>query len=130
MKKINVGDIWQGDSYTDMINKVLDTNYKMYMQAGVPLKKFGLDGIAWFVYMDGKNHKGWKNIISDDENTIVEILDNINNCNDGIDRVYRLAFRRDPDNKGNRYKCKFLGYFKRSEISDNKLKRTYKKKIR
>lgn len=31
MKKFMVGDIEQGISYADMINKVLDTNYKMYM---------------------------------------------------------------------------------------------------
>ena len=57
MKTFHFGDKFVGNSYTDMINHALGTNFKVYEESGVPLDKFELPGIiAWFVFMDGSTH--------------------------------------------------------------------------
>lgn len=75
--------------------------------------------------MDGSDNYNFRNSISNDGKTIIEIIDDVNKSNSGIKYIYRLAFRRDPESDGSAYKCKFVGYFKRSDITEDKLIRTY-----
>lgn len=124
---IKVGETWVGNSYTDMINNVLNKNYKAYMKSTVPLKDYGLYGVAWFVYMDGDERSGWRNFISDDGNTIVEIIADLSKCDNGLNYTYRLAFERIPTGRDGLYECKFVGYFTLIKISNDKLKRTFLK---
>ena len=69
MKEIKVGETWNGSSHADMINKVLGKNYRAYMKSTVSLLDYGINGIAWFVFMDGtiNGHKKewlWRNTLS------------------------------------------------------------------
>lgn len=127
MKKIKVGDVWQGNSYANMINEVLGTKYLKYQRATVPIEKFGLTGVAWFVYMNGTIRNGHHNILLDDGDTIKEYIDVNGDRSGGLDYPIRLSFMRDPDNDGNIYRLMFVGYFMRSEVRSDNLVRTYKK---
>ena len=117
-----------------MINKVLGTNYRAYMRCAVPLEKFGGDGIAWFVYMDGKPHGPhrdymWVNKISEDGTEIVETCVSFDKSY--VQMVAEqhhnvLAFQLDPRGVGDRYECKFVGYFKQVSYDRENLIRVFK----
>lgn len=130
-KKIfNVGDTFTGRNHVDMLNRVLGTNYKAFMRCWVSLQKFGGNGIAWFVNMDGTIHGSapdylWKNTLSADGKTIVEECVGTGVTYVEPPQAWRLAFRLDPFGTGNRYQCEFVGYFKMTECSADNLKRTY-----
>lgn len=123
MKIFKSGEIFQGRSHVDMVNQVLGTKYRDWRKCTVELDKFGAHGvISWFVMMDGsENGYGegwkWKNYLSKDEEQITET--NVDRGNIKLYHVqneegyhpYRLAFQLDPNQTGNRYKCKFIGAF-------------------
>ena len=136
MKNFKVGDTWQGDSYADMINKVLGTSYKGYMKATVPLSELGV--VAWFVVMDGTEHGFGDNIfgdyLSEDGETIFEVFAG-KDSKRGSETIIRNGvfpkrhcFQRDPDKTGNKYKCKYVGYFELDTSYNEFTTRILKKK--
>jgi hypothetical protein len=140
MKIFRLGQIWESDSHTGMINKVLGTNYPAYMRFSVPLSKWGKEGIAWFAFMDGTVHGHrkdylWTNTLSEDGKTICE-----QSASDNLDYAIehtrvnglfpkRLCFQLDPDGTGNRNKCKFVGYFELDTpiVNERMHKRTHQR---
>lgn len=121
------GDTFRGVDFTDMFNRALGTHYKQYMKCYIGLKKLGFsdNGIAWIVFMDNsvngtREDYLFKNWISPDGNMIEEayVGDDPNN---GVKYKFisegdlRLAFQRDPDGTGDKYKCKFVGVFEFKE---------------
>ncbi len=123
MKTFHLFDNFTGNSYADMINHALGTNFDDYKESGVPLDEFGLPGvIAWFVFMDGSTHGYppdylWSNRLIDD--TIIEELVSKNHTKviqkDDREGHYplRLAFELLECEKGFKgfYKCRFVGAF-------------------
>ena len=56
------GQVFCGNNYVAMINKIFGTHYESYMRASVPLDKYGMpDYIAWIVYLNDEWHSDWKN---------------------------------------------------------------------
>lgn len=109
------------------------------MKALYPLDNFGHAGkSAWFVFMDGTAHGSgddlWKNFLCDGGQTVKEQFagEHIENfyakMSKGIPCRYRAAFRRDPDNTGNIYKCEFVGYFEMKTMDNKNGLRIYDKK--
>lgn len=98
-----------------MINKVLGTDYKQYMRCTVKLKSIDrAPTAAWFVYMDGSEHSGWRNNISADGLTITEryVGNDFQYFKNAELNQYPVAFMLDPDGSGlkyARYKCRFMG---------------------
>lgn len=135
MREIKVGDTWEGNNHADMINKVMGTDYKGYMKSTVTLTHFGGDGFAWFVFMDGSVHGTskdylWVNKISADGITIVEtcISEDKSYVKSVAEKYHKvLAFQLDPDGTGNKYKCKFVGYFDQERYDHQNLIRVYKR---
>lgn len=136
---LRVGDTWQGFSCVDMINKIFKTSHKGWMKALYPLDNFGHAGkSAWFVFMDGTAHGSgddlWKNFLCDGGQTIKEqfVGAHIENfyakMSKGVPCRHRAAFRRDPDNTGNIYKCEFVGYFEMKTLDNKNGLRVYDKK--
>lgn len=123
MKTFSVGDIFYGNSHTDLINKVIGTKFKGTQRCGIDLADFQCDGvIAWFVFMDGSIHGyedwHWSNKISRDGIVIYERNTDHPKKKLEIERLkngynpFRLAFQLDPFGTGNRHCCKFVGAFK------------------
>ena len=123
MKTFSIGDVFYGKNHTDLINKTIETRFKVTQRCGIELSDLQCDGvIAWFVFMDGSTHGyedwHWTNILSRDGMTIYERnMDlpkkklEIARLENGY-RPFRLAFQLDPYDSGNRYCCKFVGAFK------------------
>ena len=123
MKTFSVGDIFYGNSHTDLINKTIGTKFRGIQRCGIDLSDFQCDGIiAWFVFMDGSIHGyedwHWSNRLSRDGLIIYERnMDQpkkkleIERLNKGYN-PFRLAFQLDPYATGNRHCCKFVGAFK------------------
>ena len=120
MKTFHFEDKFIGNSYADMINHTLGTNFKVYKEAGVPLDAFGLpDVIAWFVFMNGTIHGIapdylWRNHLNGD--TITEELASKDHTKviQKDDREghhpLRLAFEL-LECEENFYECRFVGAF-------------------
>lgn len=123
MRVFNAGDVTYGKSHVDMINKAIGTNYFAWQKATVDLEQFGVpDVIAWFVFMDGSEHgyeEGWrwKNYLSENGEEICEYnvspskMAVIAKRNEDGYYPYRLCFRLDPYENGNRHCCRFVGAF-------------------
>lgn len=139
MKTFSVGDTFFGRSHADLINTVLGTNFSYTKKSTVELSDFQCDGVlAWFVYMDGSIHGyedwRWVNRLSLDETKITERYVDSPREKLGIARLqnsynpFRLAFRLDPHETGNRYCCKFMGAFRLNAfIGENVPDTEYKK---
>ncbi|MCL2798181.1 MAG: hypothetical protein FWD58_09050 [Firmicutes bacterium] len=139
MKEFKVGQTWQGKTYADMINKVMDISYgEGYPKATVPTSEPGV--VAWFAFIDGKARGPkkdwqWANALSKDESTIIEeyVGNDFDNAREkvvslqGIFRK-RFCFQRDPDGTGNKYKCKYIGYFELDKFDERELIRIHKRK--
>ena len=130
----NQGDVFEGENYVDMINRVLHTAYKGWFKASVLLKDKGLENhMAWFVFINqethGYLHWAWQNTIYQD-GTIVEkcVRDSDDKFKQDTTKCpkYRLVFQRDPDGDGSKYKCKFLGVCERISVDDKEKSRTLK----
>ncbi len=130
---LRVGDTWLGNSNADMINKVLGTDYKQYMRCTVKLKSIDrAPTAAWFVYMDGSEHSGWRNNISADGLTITEryVGNDFQYFKNAELNQYPVAFMLDPDGSGlkyARYKCRFMGVYRLIDCDEAKRTRTYKR---
>jgi hypothetical protein len=119
-------DIFAGESYADMINKAIGTNYNVYRKSAVGLAQFGADGvIARFVFTDGGVHgydEGWKwrNYLSNGGTEIKEY--NVSASNDKLIKKhasdgyfpFRLSFCLDPDGIRDNHRCKFVGAYRLS----------------
>lgn len=129
---ISYGMEWRGENQTDVINQVLGTNYKAWMKSGVPMKKFGLPNvISWFTYLNGNMHGPsdnylWKNYLSKDEEIIQEkyVGNDVHFVEErykGEKKLhrYRLVFQRDPENRGEQYRYRFLGWYKLESVDFN-----------
>ena len=124
MRTFSLDDAFYGYSNANMINNAIGTNFLGYRACSVDLDIFDCKGvIAWFVYMDGtingyKDEWEWKNFISDDGNTIREIIVSddksklIDRRNKEGYKPYRLAFKLDPFRTGDRHCCQFVGVFR------------------
>lgn len=122
MKTFSTGDTFFGRSHADLINTVLGTNLLHTKKSMIELSDFQCRGIiAWFVYMDGSIHGyedwRWSNGLSLDGTKITErYIDSpreklkIARLQNGYN-PFRLAFRLDPHETGNRYCCEFVGVF-------------------
>ena len=123
MKTFRVGDKFYGINHTDLINKTIGTTLRATRRCRVDLADFQCDGvIAWFVFMDGSIHGyedwHWSNRLSSDGMIIYERNMDQPKKKLEIERLdkgynpFRLAFRLDPNETGNRHCCKFVGAFK------------------
>lgn len=137
--RLKAGDEWTGLNKTDMINKVLGTDFKQHQQSGVPLARVGLPGVvAWFVNLDGKERGTsddwrWVDSLSDDGTEIDEHCVSFdktkynNRMKTGL-CPSRLVFMLDPHGIGDDYTCRFLGYFQivehKREIGYKRFKKT------
>lgn len=133
MKILKVNDVTYGKNHTDMINKALGANIPFTANAGIEMSEFGAPNVlAWFVYMDGSMHgypNGWlwRNYLSPDKTTIREY--NVGTSkqeirNKQLERgfyPYRLAFRLDPYENGDKHCCKFVGAFALSGFIEDDL---------
>ena len=136
------GQIWKGRNFADLINKMFKKNYIKFMRCYFRLDKFHADGIAWIVFINGEPHGQndylWINTLSDDEETIVERYVGFNEekianeffnlkrdsfCN-------RLTFMRDPNNVGNAFEAKCLGYYTLKSYDINRLERVWIRKAK
>ncbi len=120
MKTFHLLDKFVGNSYADMINHALGTNFKVYEDSGVLLDEFELPGvIAWFVFMDGSTHGYapdylWENrligniitekLVSKDHAEVIQKDDREGHY------PLRLAFEL-LDCKKDFYECRFVGAF-------------------
>lgn len=79
-KIINVGDVFQGRTQTDIVNQVFDKNYKLWLKSYVLLDKYGKENsFVWFAKTDGKKHGHrknyeWRNILLNGDDLIVTNL--------------------------------------------------------
>lgn len=123
MKTFSVGETFFGRSHTDLVNNVLETNFGFTKKSRIDLTGFQCHGVvAWFVYMDGSIHGyedwRWANRLSCGGTKITERYIDSSRKMLGIERLkngynpFRLAFRLDPHETGNRYCCKFVGAFR------------------
>lgn len=123
MRTFSVGDTFFGRSHADLINTVLGTNLSHTKKSTIELSDFQCGGVlAWFVYMDGSIHGyedwRWVNRLSLDRTKITERYIDSPREKLGIARLqngynpFRLAFRLDPHETGNRYCCEFVGAFR------------------
>ncbi len=146
MKKVTftAGQVWQGESFVDVVNQIFHKNYKNYFRCTVDLNRYGKDAIAWIVFFDGKPRGTgekyvWENRIINEEQIVEEYVGqkyglsafdkhNINKPLTNITERSRLIFQRDPDGRGNKYKVKFLGYYQLEAYDEEEVKRLYQKK--
>ncbi len=134
-----LGQVWEGDSYVDLVNEIFHQNYKQYLLSTVNLNSFGVDGIAWIVCIDGKPHGRdgdlWINRLIDNGNMIEEEYVGVNKNKirqEFLNPVYRtfadrLTFQKDPNNTGDNYKAKCLGFYKLKSYDANKLIRIWER---
>jgi hypothetical protein len=127
MKTFATGDKFFGKNHTDMINNALETRLKYTERAGIDLALLNSNNIiAWFVFMDGSTNGykewKWKNFILDNGNIIREQYISYDKNKLIHKRIstslnpYRLAFRLDPFESGNRYFCEFVGAYRLKHI--------------
>lgn len=133
-----LGQVWEGQNYTDLINKIFHRNYKKFQPSTLNLKPFEVDGTAWLVVMNGLPHGRdgdlWINRIIENE-MIVEEYVGFNK--DKIHQEFlnykirtfsnRLVFQRDPYNSGNDYQAKCLGFYTLKSYDTDKLIRVWKR---
>ena len=140
MKTFRNGNVFYGNSHTDLINKTLGTTFKVTQRCGIDLADFQCDGIiAWFVSMDGSIHGyedwHWSNRLSLDGLTIYERNMDQPKKKLEIERLkngynpFRLAFQLDPYETGNRYCCKFVGAFRLEAFKGNEVPDIEYKKV-
>lgn len=130
------GQIWKGNSYTDLVNRVFKTNHKCYQKCTVNLNPFGVDGFAWIVFINGQPHgyNGylWKNSIIENEEIKEEYVGNDEKTIRTeflkfTPRYFadRLVFQKDPDNIGDEHKIKCLGFYTLKYYDVDKLIRVW-----
>jgi hypothetical protein len=124
VKFVKINDVIYGNSYADMINKAIGTNYRGIQRCLINLDQFGTQGIsAWFVFMNGSvNGYGeewkWTNRLSSNGKHIIETCvsydKNIMMRTRDKTGYYpiRLGYMLDPYESGNRHSCKFVGVFR------------------
>ncbi len=135
-----LGQVWEGDSYVDLVNKIFHQNYKQYLFSTVKLNSFGVDGIAWIVCIDGKPHGRdgdlWINRLIDNGNIIEEEYVGVNKYKirqEFLNPNYRtfadrLTFQKDPSNTGDNYKAKCLGFYTLKSYDVDQLIRVWERK--
>lgn len=134
-----LGQVWEGKSYVDLINKIFHKNYKSFIPCTLKLEQFDAPGIAWIVVINGTPHGGngdlWVNRLFDNGETIEEEYVGVHS--DKIRQEFltyrertfsdRLTFQKDPDNNGNAYKAKCLGFYILKSYDTDKLIRVWKR---
>lgn len=124
MESFFEGDIFNGNSYANMINNALDIKCEEnYRRSGVDLPNDN-NIIAWFGYLNGEVHGYyqdkyyWRNIIkieNGEEYIYEEYLGEtefiINKMANSRLCPYRVVFGRDPFESGNAYICRFMGVY-------------------
>ncbi len=128
-----LGKTWQGRSKADLINKIFYTNHESFMPAAFFIDKYGADGVAWIVFINSKENSGWINTLTPSGDIIEEYVgvDKGKICERFIKKdrktfCNKLVFQRDPDNNGNIYKAKCLGYYTLKSYDINTLTRIWK----
>lgn len=134
------GQIWEGESYVDLINRIFHKKYKRFMRSTLTLQQFDAPGIAWIVVMNGLPHGAngdlWINRLFEKGEVIEEEYVGINKNKTRQEFLQRkevlfsdrLAFQKDPDNVGNNFKAKCLGYYILQSYDADKLVRVWKRK--
>ncbi len=107
---VKTGDIFGGNSFVEIINKIFQKNYRGWMKGYVDLDEYGIpNSIAWFVHFDGEVHGNrtgwlWRNVLSQDGERITEHFlgdDVLKFCeavrnNNQVGKANRIAFQRNP----------------------------------
>ncbi len=135
-----LGQVWEGESYVDLVNEIFHQNYKQYLLSTVKLNSFGVDGIAWIVCIDGKPHGRdgdlWINRLIENGNIIEEEYVGVNKYKirqEFLNPNYRtfadrLTFQKDPSNTGDNYKAKCLGFYVLKSYDIDRLIRVWERK--
>lgn len=135
-----LGQVWEGRSYADLINKIFHKQYKQYMRATLDLAQFGGKGIAWIVSINGEPHGMggdlWINSMVGDGEVIEEKYVGDNRAKiraeflAGMEITFsdRLTFQKDPDDTGNMYKAKCLGYYTLKMFDTDRLLRVWERR--
>lgn len=134
-----LGQVWEGKSYVDLINKIFHKNYKNFIPCTLKLEQFDAPGIAWIVVINGtphgRNGNLWVNRLFENGEIIEEEYVGVHS--DKIRQEFltyrertfsdRLTFQKDPDNNGNAYKAKCLGFYILKSYDTDKLIRVWKR---
>ena len=122
-----------------MINKIFHKNYKNFIPCTLKLEQFDAPGIAWIVVINGtphgRNGNLWVNRLFENGEIIEEEYVGVHS--DKIRQEFltyrertfsdRLTFQKDPDNNGNAYKAKCLGFYILKSYDTDKLIRVWKR---
>lgn len=131
---ITCGTEWCGKRQIDDLYQIMGADFNVLIKSKISMKKFGHPKVvSWFTLLDGKlrginedyDIHMWKNLLSKDEEVIQEIYVGTDKgfvekrYRENKHNPYRLVFQGDPENRGEEYRYRFLGWYELKSVDFN-----------